>query len=206
MRSIQEGSNCQPPTSVPKASGRQLRDRVAASHGLVGLRSQQPALLRHARAERVERRDISHPLDRLRRRHEAVGRRNVQACGLSRLRLLHPARGPWILSPTGSRTRRPRSTALYSTVSLSHSDGGVTTSRFPALGGDLCYQIAFADDDAINGPLHTNDDLLVCGLPPSADTHPDVIGKSAPPPQGWSRLGLRRRRKSQPQLRRPLQR
>lgn len=35
----------------------------------------------------------------------------------------------------------------------------ISTKRVP------CTEIQFADGDAINGPLHTNDDILICGQP-----------------------------------------
>ena len=39
--------------------------------------------------------------------------------------------------------------------------------------------------DRIDGPLHTNDDLLICGSPSFGRSSADVIEVSAPP-QGWS--------------------
>jgi type II secretory pathway pseudopilin PulG len=47
--------------------------------------------------------------------------------------------------------------------------------------------ITFPDWDAINGPLHTNDDLLICGSPDfgRADK-PDRIEISGPEPNGWT--------------------
>lgn len=38
-----------------------------------------------------------------------------------------------------------------------------------------CVEIQFADDDAVNGPLHTNDDLLTCNTPTFGRTKNDAI-------------------------------
>jgi Tfp pilus assembly protein PilX len=44
-----------------------------------------------------------------------------------------------------------------------------------------CSSIVFASDDAVNGPFHTNDDILVCGTPDFGRTAADSIEVSAPP-------------------------
>jgi hypothetical protein len=49
----------------------------------------------------------------------------------------------------------------------------------------LCPRIVFAGADAVKGPLHTNDDLLVCGSPTFGRTPADKIEVSAPAP-GYS--------------------
>jgi hypothetical protein len=54
-----------------------------------------------------------------------------------------------------------------------------------------CDDIQFASADRINGPLHTDDDLLVCGgttLGRVGQSPPDEIEVSGPPP-GWNRAG-----------------
>jgi len=50
-----------------------------------------------------------------------------------------------------------------------------------------CSSIQFAPGDAINGPLHTNDDLLVCGSPTFGRTSLDRIEVSGQTPgtPGW---------------------
>ena len=48
----------------------------------------------------------------------------------------------------------------------------------------LCTSIRFADGDKIQGPLHTNDDILVCGDPDFGRSPADAIEVSAPAP-GW---------------------
>lgn len=51
----------------------------------------------------------------------------------------------------------------------------------------VCDIIRFANDDRINGPLHTNDALVVCGRPTFGRTSADVISVSAPEP-GWFQI------------------
>lgn len=51
-----------------------------------------------------------------------------------------------------------------------------------------CTQIQFAPGDKINGPLHTNDELLVCGSPTFGRTSQDKVEVSAQPP-GWRGSG-----------------
>ena len=43
----------------------------------------------------------------------------------------------------------------------------------------------FVTGDDINGPLHTNDALMICGTPTFGRTAADVIEVSAPP-VGWT--------------------
>jgi hypothetical protein len=50
--------------------------------------------------------------------------------------------------------------------------------------GKPCTRIVFVSGDEINGPLHTNDDLAICGTPKFGRTAADVIEVSAPP-IGW---------------------
>lgn len=47
-----------------------------------------------------------------------------------------------------------------------------------------CVEINFVSGDQIKGPLHTNDDLLICGKPTFGRGPADVIEVSAPP-KGW---------------------
>jgi hypothetical protein len=54
----------------------------------------------------------------------------------------------------------------------------------PNSGGVNCTRIVFVTGDDIDGPLHTNDDLLICGTPSFGRNSQDVIEVSAPP-QGW---------------------
>jgi len=48
-----------------------------------------------------------------------------------------------------------------------------------------CIEINFVSGDEINGPLHTNDNLLICGKPTFGRDASDVIEVSAPKSQGW---------------------
>jgi Tfp pilus assembly protein PilX len=45
-----------------------------------------------------------------------------------------------------------------------------------------CPSIVFANADAVNGPLHTNDDILTCGSPTFGRTATDSVEVSAPAP------------------------
>ncbi len=45
---------------------------------------------------------------------------------------------------------------------------------------NTCSSIVFASDDAVNGPFHTNDDILTCGTPDFGRTSADKIEVSAP--------------------------
>ena len=48
-----------------------------------------------------------------------------------------------------------------------------------------CSTIVFASDDAVNGPFHTNDDIVVCGTPDFGRTVADQIEIQAPN-NGWA--------------------
>ncbi len=48
-----------------------------------------------------------------------------------------------------------------------------------------CDKIVFISNDRINGPVHTNDDLLICGTPTFGRNSTDITEVSAPP-TGWS--------------------
>ena len=58
--------------------------------------------------------------------------------------------------------------------------GGRYDDPIPGSGGDYCNKIAFITGDTINGPLHTNDALAICGTPTSA-ARPPTRSRSAPP-------------------------
>ena len=62
---------------------------------------------------------------------------------------------------------------------------GRQSSAIPGTGGnDFCTQIVFVTGDAVDGPLHTNDALQICGTPTFGRTAADVIEVSSPP-VGW---------------------
>jgi Tfp pilus assembly protein PilX len=49
-----------------------------------------------------------------------------------------------------------------------------------------CSEITFPSADRIHGPLHTNDDLLVCGSPEFGRDADDDVEISGPAPNGWT--------------------
>lgn len=64
--------------------------------------------------------------------------------------------------------------------------GSSTWSTFPSQGNQPCTEIQFASADVVNGPLHTNDELMVCGSPEFGRNSQDRIEVSAPPRTGFS--------------------
>ncbi len=71
----------------------------------------------------------------------------------------------------------------YSQCSKFRREGRMS-QPMPSTGGQYCDQIVFVTGDQMKGPLHTNDDLLICGTPSFGRSAADVIEVSAPP-QGW---------------------
>ena len=72
---------------------------------------------------------------------------------------------------------------------------GRYNSPIPNSGGQFCSKIAFISGDAVNGPLHTNDALGICGSPTFGRTSADSIEVSAaanpPPSRDGSRSAAR---------------
>lgn len=66
---------------------------------------------------------------------------------------------------------------------------GRQSAPIPDSGGQYCVQIVFVTGDAIDGPLHTNDALQICGQPSFGRSPADVIEVSAPPTGWYSRCG-----------------
>ena len=62
---------------------------------------------------------------------------------------------------------------------------GRKTAAIPNSGGQFCTVIVFRGGDRVNGPLHTNDALEICGDPIFGRTPADMIEVSSPP-QGWA--------------------
>jgi hypothetical protein len=58
---------------------------------------------------------------------------------------------------------------------------GRTDANIPGT-SQKCLDIVFIGEDEVNGPLHTNDDLLICGEPKFGRSPADVIAVSAPEP------------------------
>ncbi|MEZ5078752.1 MAG: hypothetical protein R2725_15085 [Solirubrobacterales bacterium] len=72
--------------------------------------------------------------------------------------------------------------AAYEQCSKTIVDGR-TAQPIPGT-NQYCRTISFVGGDEINGPLHTNDSLVVCQSPTFGRTASDPIEVSAPP-QGW---------------------
>lgn len=62
---------------------------------------------------------------------------------------------------------------------------GRYSQAMPNTGGQFCNKIVFVSGDTINGPLHTNDALMICGTPTFGRSPADAIEVSSPP-QGWT--------------------
>jgi hypothetical protein len=60
--------------------------------------------------------------------------------------------------------------------------------QYRAQRDNSCSEIQFASADEINGPFHTNDDILTCGTPEFGRNSADSIEFSGPAP-GYTRLG-----------------
>ncbi len=74
-------------------------------------------------------------------------------------------------------------TGAYSQCTKFRRDGR-EDSPIPGTSNRFCDQIVFVGGDQIDGPLHTNDDLAVCGTPSFGRNAADVTEVSAPP-RGW---------------------
>ncbi len=75
-------------------------------------------------------------------------------------------------------------TGAYTQCTKFRRDGR-ESAPIPGTSNQFCDQIVFVGGDQIDGPLHTNDDLAVCGTPSFGRNAADVTEVSAPP----SRLG-----------------
>jgi Tfp pilus assembly protein PilX len=62
------------------------------------------------------------------------------------------------------------------------TSSGLTCNVYRRAGrSNLCSSIVFASDDAVNGPFHTNDDILTCGTPDFGRTLADNVEMSGNP-------------------------
>lgn len=61
---------------------------------------------------------------------------------------------------------------------------GRNNAKIPNSGGQYCRVISFVSGDLINGPLHTNDALVICGKPVFGRSASDAVEVSSPP-KGW---------------------
>jgi Tfp pilus assembly protein PilX len=75
-------------------------------------------------------------------------------------------------------------TGAYSQCTKFRRDGR-ESSPIPNTNNQFCDQIVFVGGDAIDGPVHTNDDLRVCNSPTFGRNGADAIEVSAPP-VGWA--------------------
>jgi hypothetical protein len=78
-------------------------------------------------------------------------------------------------------------TGAYSQCNKYRRDGRYSQA-IPNSGGQYCSEIVFSSSDDIDGPVHTNDELAICGTPSFGRNANDVIEVSAGP-QGWSGTG-----------------
>ncbi len=74
-------------------------------------------------------------------------------------------------------------TGAYSQCTKFRRDGR-ENSPIPGTSNQFCDQIVFVGGDHIDGPLHTNDDLALCGSPSFGRNSADITEVSAPP-RGW---------------------
>ena len=75
-------------------------------------------------------------------------------------------------------------TGAYSQCTKFRRDGR-ESSPIPGTSNQFCDQIVFVSGDQLNGPLHSNDDLRMCGSPTFGRNGADVTEVSAPP-VGWA--------------------
>jgi hypothetical protein len=74
-------------------------------------------------------------------------------------------------------------TGAYSQCTKFRRDGR-ESSPIPGTSNQFCDKIVFVGGDHIDGPVHTNDDLAICGSPTFGRSGADVTEVSAPP-TGW---------------------
>ena len=74
-------------------------------------------------------------------------------------------------------------TGAYSQCTKFRRDGR-ESSPIPGTNNQFCDQIVFVGGDKLDGPVHTNDDLAICGSPSFGRNSADVTEVSAPP-RGW---------------------
>ena len=80
--------------------------------------------------------------------------------------------------------------ATYTTATARANAAARCVQRRPARPTDgTCREITFPDHDKINGPLHTNDDLLTCGAPDFGRNPQDAIEISGTASDGWTGSG-----------------
>lgn len=90
------------------------------------------------------------------------------------------------LDPVAYGFTDPTSIASANTqCSKTYRDGRANTAiANTGSPGTKCSEITFINGEKVNGPLHTNDELAVCGSPTFGRSAADLIEVSAPP-TGW---------------------
>ena len=68
---------------------------------------------------------------------------------------------------------------------------GREAQPIPGSGGRYCDMIVFVEEDDIQGPIHTNDDLALCGAPTLGRNSGDVIEVGSPEKEAWIDGGCR---------------
>ncbi len=75
----------------------------------------------------------------------------------------------------------------FSTPSQRASAQANCGDKYRAARPSSCVEIQFVSGDNVNGPFHTNDDILTCGAPTFGRDAGDRVEVSGPP-QGWKAL------------------
>jgi hypothetical protein len=75
-------------------------------------------------------------------------------------------------------------TGAYSQCTKFRRDGRESSPIPGTNSQDYCDRIVFVQGDHIDGPVHTNDDLAICGSPTFGRSASDITEVSAPP-RGW---------------------
>ena len=113
------------------------------------------------------------PGTRAPRRSRSSPPTNGRACSITCTSPSTRPRPATYWTETSGKAPTPTATKIYRE--------GDRISRFR---GSDCSKIDFVSEDQINGPLHTNDELPICGTPEFGRDGSDVIEVSAPP-EGW---------------------
>jgi len=92
------------------------------------------------------------------------------------------------LDPVAYGYTDPTSIASANSQCAKTYRAGRPNSPIANTGGTYCSEIVFSSGEQINGPLHTNDELNICGNPTFGRSVADLIEVSAPP-TGWRSSG-----------------
>ena len=92
------------------------------------------------------------------------------------------------LDPVAYGYTDPTSIASANSQCAKTYRAGRPNSPIANTGGSYCSEIVFTSGEQINGPLHTNDELNICGTPTFGRNASDLIEVSSPP-TGWRSSG-----------------